>query len=79
MVTKTRKALHIQKDVAETFRELAKATQKDQSDLLRDLMCKDITYTNSVTINNKMANRVEGYDKSNSFHNAEKSIQKGDD
>jgi hypothetical protein len=71
-----RKALHIQEDVAESFRELAHATQKDQSDLLRDLMSKDVSYTNTVTINNKMLERIEQKEPIGDFDNEVKKMTK---
>ncbi|MGD0203503.1 MAG: hypothetical protein ABSC20_06315 [Candidatus Bathyarchaeia archaeon] len=73
-----RKMLHIEENVAESFRELAVATNKDQSDLLRDLMSQEISYSQTVTINQKMANRIE--EPIGDFnHEAQKLSKKGDE
>lgn len=56
-----RKALHIQEDVATDFRNLASATKKDQSDLLRLLM-QNGTYKETTEFSvkdDKLLNRIE--------------------
>lgn len=53
-----RKMLHIEESVANDFRNLAKATNKDQSDLLRLLMTEG--KYESVTTFEKITNRIEG-------------------
>jgi hypothetical protein len=52
-----RKALHIQEDVAQDFRNLATATKKDQSELLRLLMVQG-SYREVTTFDAKMGNRI---------------------
>jgi putative salt-induced outer membrane protein YdiY len=58
--------------VANDFRSRAEAQNVTQTELLKQLLDRDYSFEQTV----KVSNRVEGYDRSNTFSNAERQLKK---